>query len=60
LPRPVWRDLLRSELAYWIGWLTRRPKARLRALKKASKLRGMLAAQRQFQRTSALSLEAER
>ncbi|HWA49872.1 MAG TPA: glycosyltransferase family 2 protein [Dongiaceae bacterium] len=60
LPRPVWRDLLRSELAYWIGWLTRRPKTQMRALKKASKLRGMLAAQRAFQRAGDFSLEAER
>jgi glycosyltransferase involved in cell wall biosynthesis len=55
-----WRDLLRSEVKYCFGWLTRRPGMRVRALKKASKLRGMLAAQRAFRRAGNLSLEAER
>ncbi len=48
-PAPhLWRDLLRSELSYLRGRLTRRPEIWVTALKKASKLRGILAARREI------------
>ena len=55
----VWRDLLWSELAYLRGWLSGRPKLWVTALKEASRLRGMLAARREFRRQGGLGLEAE-
>lgn len=55
----VWRDLLWSELTYLRGWLSGRPKLWVKALKEASRLRGMLAARREFRRQGGLGLEAE-
>ncbi|HNB26163.1 MAG TPA: glycosyltransferase [Alphaproteobacteria bacterium] len=46
--RHLWRDLLRSELSYLRGRLTRQPEIWVTALKKASKLRGILAARREL------------
>ncbi len=57
--RVEWRDLLRCELTCWLGWLIRRPRMQVRALKKAARLRGILAALRAF-RTGRFSLEIER
>jgi glycosyltransferase involved in cell wall biosynthesis len=53
------RDLLWSELRYLHGRLLRQPGLWVTALKEASRLRGTLAARRQFQRQGGLGLKAE-
>lgn len=46
-PQRLWGELLRSELSYLRGRLARRPETWVTALKRASRLRGILAARRE-------------
>ena len=55
----LWRDLLGSELNWLRGWLLREPRLWVDALKKASRLRGTLAARRELRHEVALRLGAE-
>ena len=55
----LWRDLTWSELAYLRGRLLRKPEFWVKALKEASRIRGMLATRREFHRQDGIPLEAK-
>ncbi len=55
----LWRALLASELTWLRGWLLREPQLWVTALKKASRLRGTLAARRELRREGGLGLETK-
>jgi glycosyltransferase involved in cell wall biosynthesis len=55
----LWRDLLGSELTWLRGWLLRDPGLWVNALKRASRLRGTLAARREIRREDEIGLGAE-